>query len=79
MESEGKKLVDSKYWMVTKHENKHTCPTDFKTVIHRQAMSWVIKECVKRRLINLGRVFRPQDVIDDMKQKFRVELSYFVA
>ena len=26
------KLVDSDYWMVTKHENKHTCPMDFKTI-----------------------------------------------
>ncbi|KAL5550111.1 hypothetical protein UlMin_000287 [Ulmus minor] len=74
----AKKLVESEYWMVTKHEKKHTCPTDFKTVRRRQAISWGVGECVKRRLINPGRVI-PQDVMDDMKQKFRVEVSYSVA
>ena len=33
------KLVESEYWMVTKHEKKHTCPTYFKTIKHRQATS----------------------------------------
>ncbi|KAL5543456.1 hypothetical protein UlMin_007240 [Ulmus minor] len=73
------KLVESKYWMVTKYEKKHTCPTDFKPVRRRQATSWVVGECVKRRLINLGRIYRPRDVMDDMKQKFGVDISYSVA
>ncbi|KAL5568403.1 hypothetical protein UlMin_024978 [Ulmus minor] len=68
-----------RYWMVTKHVNKHTCPTDFKTTRRRQATSWVVRECIKRRFINPGRVFRPRDVMDDMKQRYGVELSYSVA
>ncbi|KAL5555175.1 hypothetical protein UlMin_037411 [Ulmus minor] len=70
------KLIESEYWMVTKHVNKHTCPTDFKTTRRRQATSWVVGECIKRRFINPGRVFRPRDVMDDMKQRYGVELSY---
>ncbi|KAL5568441.1 hypothetical protein UlMin_025016 [Ulmus minor] len=73
------KLIKSEYWMVTKHVNKHTCPTDFKTTRRRQATSWVVGECIKRRFINPGRVFRPKDVMDDMKQRYGVELSYSVA
>ncbi|KAL5567602.1 hypothetical protein UlMin_024177 [Ulmus minor] len=73
------KLIESEYWMVTKHVNKHTCPTDFKTTRRRQATSWVVGECIKRRFINPGRVFRPRDVMDDMKQRYGVELSYSVA
>ncbi|KAL5566318.1 hypothetical protein UlMin_029482 [Ulmus minor] len=73
------KLVESEYWMVMKYEKKHTCPTDFKPVRRRQATSWVVGECVKRRLINPGRVYRPRDVMDDMKRKFRVDISYSVA
>ncbi|KAL5543574.1 hypothetical protein UlMin_007358 [Ulmus minor] len=73
------KLVESEYWMVTKYEKKHTCPTDFKPVRRRQATSWVVGECVKRRLINPGRVYRPRDVMDDMKRKFGVDISYYVA
>ncbi|KAL5541110.1 hypothetical protein UlMin_043396 [Ulmus minor] len=57
----------------------HTCSTNFKTIRHRQATSWVVGECVKRRLINPSKVYRPRDVMDDMKQKFGVELSYSVA
>ena len=34
---------------------------------------------MKRRLINPSRVYRPRDVMDDMKQKFGVDLSYSVA
>ncbi|KAL5568364.1 hypothetical protein UlMin_024939 [Ulmus minor] len=73
------KLIESKYWMVTKHVDKHTCSTDFKTTRRRQATSWVVGECIKRRFINPGRVFRPRDVMDDMKQRYGVELSYSVA
>ncbi|KAL5582402.1 hypothetical protein UlMin_014844 [Ulmus minor] len=58
---------------------RHTCPTDFKTTRRRQATSWVVGECIKRRFINPGRVFRPRDVMDDMKQRYGVELSYSVA
>ena len=75
----AKKVVESEYWMVTKYEKKHTCPTDFKPVRRRQATSWVVGECVKRRLINPGRVYRPRDVMDDMKRKFGVDISYSVA
>ncbi|KAL5581673.1 hypothetical protein UlMin_014115 [Ulmus minor] len=75
----AKKLVESEYWMVTKYEKKHTCPTDFKPVRRRQATSWVVGECVKRKLINPGRVYRPRDVMDDMKRKFGVDISYSVA
>ncbi|KAL5548130.1 hypothetical protein UlMin_003361 [Ulmus minor] len=73
------KLVESEYWIVMKYEKKHTCPTDFKPVRRRQATSWVVGECVKRRLINPGRVYRPRGVMDDMKQKFGVDISYSVA
>ncbi|KAL5557065.1 hypothetical protein UlMin_039301 [Ulmus minor] len=75
----AKKLVESEYWMVTKYEKNHTCPTDFKPVRRRQATSWVVGECVKRKLINPGRVYRPRDVMDDMKRKFGVDISYSVA
>ncbi|KAL5560476.1 hypothetical protein UlMin_036687 [Ulmus minor] len=71
--------MESEYWMVTKYEKKHTCPTDFKPVRRRQATSWVVGECVKRKLINPGRVYRPRDVMDDMKRKFGVDISYSVA
>ncbi|KAL5541608.1 hypothetical protein UlMin_009318 [Ulmus minor] len=64
--------------MVTKYVNKHTCLTDFKKVRHRQTKSWVIGECVKKRLINPKRVFRPKDVIDDIRRKFGIEISYIV-
>ncbi|KAL5561876.1 hypothetical protein UlMin_031623, partial [Ulmus minor] len=75
----AKKLVESEYWMVTKYEKNHTCPTDFKPVRRRQATSWVVGECVKRKLINPGRVYRPRDVMDNMKRKFGVDISYSVA
>ncbi|KAL5538636.1 hypothetical protein UlMin_046178 [Ulmus minor] len=75
----AKRLEGSGYWMVTKYERKHTCTTDFKKVRYRQATSWVVGECVKKRLINPRRVFKPRDVIDDMKRKFGVDISYSVA
>ena len=75
----AKRLADSGYWMVTKFVNKHTCPTNFKNVRHRQAKSWVIGECVKQRLINPERVFKPKDVMDDVQKKFGVNISYTIA
>ena len=45
----------------------------------RQATSWVVRECVKRRLINPGRVYRPRNVMEDMKRKFGVDISYSVV
>ena len=74
-----KRLTNNGYWMVTKYVNKHTCPIDFKKVQHRQAKRWVIRECVKKILINPRRVFGPKDVIEDIRRKFGVEISYTVA
>ena len=75
----AKTLADSGYWRVNKFVNKHTCPIEFKNVRHRRVKSWVIGECVKQKLINPGRVFRLKDVMDDVRRKFGVDISYIVA
>lgn len=65
--------------MVTKFVNKHTCSTNFKNVRHKRAKSWVIGKCVKQRLINPGRVFKPKDIMEDVQRKFGVDISYTIA
>ncbi|KAL5573566.1 hypothetical protein UlMin_023163 [Ulmus minor] len=63
-------------WMVTKFVKKHSCAVDYKREGHRQATSWVIGDCLKNRYIAPSRTFKPKDIIDDVRERFGVQITY---
>ncbi|KAL5554343.1 hypothetical protein UlMin_041744 [Ulmus minor] len=63
-------------WMVTKFVKEHTCAVNYKREGHRQATIWVIGDCLKNRYIAPSRTFKPQDIIDDVRERFGVQITY---
>ncbi|KAL5580382.1 hypothetical protein UlMin_012824 [Ulmus minor] len=55
---------------------EHTCTIDYKRDDHRHATSWVIDECLKNRYISSSRSFKPKDIVQDVREKFGVQISY---
>ncbi|KAL5562717.1 hypothetical protein UlMin_032464 [Ulmus minor] len=55
---------------------RHTCAVDYKREGHRQATSWVIGDCLKNRYIAPSRTFKPKNIVDDVRERFGVQISY---
>ncbi|KAL5558050.1 hypothetical protein UlMin_034261 [Ulmus minor] len=62
--------------MVTKFERVHTCVVDYNRERHRQATSRVIGDRLKNRYISTSTSFKPKDIMDDVREKFGVQISY---
>ena len=62
--------------MVTKFVKEHTCVVDYKREGHRQAISWIIGDCLKNRYIAPSRTFKPKDIVDDVRERFGVQITY---
>ncbi|KAL5580559.1 hypothetical protein UlMin_013001 [Ulmus minor] len=69
-------LMNIGCWMVTKFVKEHICVVDYKREGHRQATSWVIGDCLKNRYIASSRTFKPKDIIDDVRERFGVQITY---
>ncbi|KAL6520584.1 hypothetical protein OROMI_032144 [Orobanche minor] len=54
----------------------HTCSSDILMGNHRQATSELVSECVKGKLTSLNKIYTPSDIVDDMKEKYNVLISY---
>ncbi|KAL5581810.1 hypothetical protein UlMin_014252 [Ulmus minor] len=72
----GMRLMNTGCWMVTKFMKEHTCTVDYKREGHRQSTSWVIGDCLKNRYIALSRTFKPKDIVDDVRERFGVQITY---
>ncbi|KAL5573622.1 hypothetical protein UlMin_023219 [Ulmus minor] len=68
--------MKTKCWIVTKFVKEHSCVVDYKREGHRQATNRVIGECLKNRYISLSRTFKPKDIVDDVRERFGVTISY---
>ena len=62
--------------MVTKFVKEHTCVVDYKRVGHRQATSWVIGDCLKNRYIAHSQTFKPKNIVDDVRERFGIQITY---
>ncbi|KAL6520931.1 hypothetical protein OROGR_017500 [Orobanche gracilis] len=54
----------------------HTCSSDILMGNHRQATSELVSECVKGKLTCLKKIYTPSDIVEDMKDKYNVLISY---
>ncbi|KAL5559897.1 hypothetical protein UlMin_036108 [Ulmus minor] len=72
----GIRVMNIGCWMVTKFVKEHTCAVDYKREGHRQATSWVIRDCLKNRYIAPSRTFKPKDIVDDVRERFEVQITY---
>ncbi|KAL5551619.1 hypothetical protein UlMin_001795 [Ulmus minor] len=70
------RVMNTGCWMVTKFVKEYSCAVDYKREGHRQATSWVIGDCLKNRYIAHSRTFKPKDIVDDVRERFGVQITY---
>ena len=70
------RVMKMEFLIVTKFVKEHTCAVDYKREGHRQATSWVISNYLKNKYISHLRTFKPKDIVDDVRERFGVTISY---
>ncbi|KAL4032204.1 hypothetical protein IC575_005272 [Cucumis melo] len=70
------RLKDSNIFKIKKYVNVHSCSLEFLNRDHRQAKSWVVGELIKSKFKGTGRLYKPRDIIEDMRQDYGINMSY---
>ncbi|KAA0037752.1 MuDRA-like transposase [Cucumis melo var. makuwa] len=61
------RLKDSNIFKIKKYVKVHSCSLEFLNRDHRQAKSWVVGELIKSKFKGPGRIYKPRDIIEDMR------------
>ncbi|KAA0040920.1 MuDRA-like transposase [Cucumis melo var. makuwa] len=70
------RLKDSNIFKIKKYVKVHSCSIEFLNRDHRQAKSWVVGELIKSKFKGPGRIYKPRDIIEDMRQDYDINMSY---
>ncbi|XP_070662299.1 uncharacterized protein [Malus domestica] len=70
------KLQVSEFFEVRKFETNHSCSLDVVQHDHRQESSSVVGQFIKSKYEGASRVYRPKDIIEDMRAQVGVNMSY---
>ncbi|XP_024027683.1 uncharacterized protein LOC21396860 [Morus notabilis] len=71
------KYNETDMFQVTKYNETHTCSLDLLQCDHRQASSQIISEHIKKKYEESGRtVYAPNNIIEDLKNEFGIDVSY---
>ncbi|KAL0533913.1 hypothetical protein IC582_028188 [Cucumis melo] len=70
------RLKDSNIFKIKKYVKVHSCSVEFLNRDHRQAKSWVVGELIKSKFKGPGRIYKPRDIIEDMRQDYDINMSY---
>ncbi|KAL0534590.1 hypothetical protein IC582_028881 [Cucumis melo] len=70
------RLKDSNIFKIKKYVKVHSCSLEFLNRDHRQAKSWVFGELIKSKFKGPGRIYKPRDIIEDMRQDYDINMSY---
>ncbi|KAL0554331.1 hypothetical protein IC582_008250 [Cucumis melo] len=74
--STSEELDDSNIFKIKKYVKVHSCSLEFLNRDHRQAKSWVVGELIKSKFKGPGRIYKPRDIIEDMRQDYGINMSY---
>ncbi|XP_060178082.1 uncharacterized protein LOC132608015 [Lycium barbarum] len=73
-------IANSEMFRVRSFHDEHTCPLKDKVYSQRQATSWLIgASVVKPKIANHKRKYTPDDIVDDVKNEYGVDVSYMTA
>ncbi|KAA0037331.1 MuDRA-like transposase [Cucumis melo var. makuwa] len=70
------RLKNSNIFKIKKYVKVHSCSLEFLNRDHRQAKSWVVGELIKSKFKGPGRIYKPRDIIEDMRQDYGINMSY---
>ncbi|GMN72306.1 hypothetical protein TIFTF001_052830 [Ficus carica] len=70
----------SELFVVKRYDDVHTCSIEIVQGHHRQAESWMIRECVKTKYLDpTNTTYRPREIMRDMQAEFGVFFNYLRA
>ncbi|KAL0551962.1 hypothetical protein IC582_011055 [Cucumis melo] len=70
------RLKDSNIFKIKKYVKVHSCSLEFLNRDHRQAKSWVVGKLIKSKFKGPGHIYKPRDIIEDMRQDYGINMSY---
>ena len=70
------RLKDLNIFKIKKYVKVHSCSLEFFNHDHRQAKSWVVGELIKSKFKEVGRLYKPCDIIEDKRQDYDINMSY---
>ena len=74
------RMRGSEFFVVKRYDDVHTCSIEIVQGHHRQAKSWMIGECVKRKYLDPANTsYRPREIMRDMQAEFGVSFNYLRA
>ena len=76
MESSCKEVGRKRFFQSDEVSECHTCSLEMRTGNHQQAKSWVIGHLIKSKYDQVGRTYRPRDIIEDVRRDYGVNISY---
>ncbi|XP_038719834.1 uncharacterized protein LOC120012484 [Tripterygium wilfordii] len=72
----GIKQKETELFLVKKFIDTHTCSLEFVNHGHKQALGRVIGDCIKAIYEGVGCVYRPKDIMQDMRREYGVNITY---
>ncbi|XP_038683008.1 uncharacterized protein LOC119983395 [Tripterygium wilfordii] len=72
----GIKLKETELFLVKKFNDTHTCSLEFVNHGHKQASGRVIGDCIRARYEGVGHVYRPKDIMQDIRREYGVNITY---
>lgn len=72
----GTKMDTNENFVVRKYIREHTCELGIRQNDHRQARSWFIGRQIMHKYQNPRTIYRPSDIINDVRREYGVVMSY---
>ena len=60
-------------------DEKHTCPRDQILPHHRQASARIMGKLLKKKFIAVDRIYRPKEIVVDVRDEYHIYISYTQA
>ncbi|GMN47438.1 hypothetical protein TIFTF001_016623 [Ficus carica] len=74
------RMRGSELFVVKRHDDVHTCSIEIVQEHHRQAKSWMIGNCVKKKYLDpTNTSYKPREIMRDMQDEFGVSFNYLRA
>jgi hypothetical protein len=70
------KMDTNEFFVVRKYAREHTCEVGIRQNDHRQARSWFIGRQIMHKFQDPRTIYRPTDIINDIRREYGVVMSY---
>ena len=66
-------------FVVKKFNNSHTCGMEIRLADQRHATTSLVADCVKSKYHNIKTIYKPADIVTEMREEYGINISYLKA